>query len=73
MNFESMNPEKYWAIYDEAFNLLGLHDLSKADKFMDDVIHRVDEDADPDEWNTDDVRIAIRNALNELIEKFNNS
>lgn len=58
----------YWAIYKAVSEMLTAYGLIGTDSFIDEIIHRVDEDADAD-WNEDDVRIAIRNALNELIEK----
>jgi len=61
---------EYWEIYravsgmlTEYFNLCG------TDAFIHECVCRVQQDAD-DEWTSDDVRIAIRNQLNEMIEKI---
>ena len=63
---------KYWEIYRAVMDILTSYGLVGSDEFISDCVKRVEQDADED-WNEDDVRIAIRNALNELIEKFNNS
>ena len=52
----------------DVLQILGEHDLHPNEEFIKDVIDRVDNDADPECWNIDDVRIAIRNALNEMWE-----
>ena len=61
--------ENHWRIYTAVSDML--HDyygLSGPDTFISKCVERVRQDADED-WNEDDVRIAIQNALNELIEK----
>ena len=61
--------DNYWAIYRAVTDMLNAYDLLGTDTFIDECIQRVQQDADK-EWNEDDVRIAIRNTLNELIEKM---
>ena len=60
---------EYWAMYRAVCDMLDAHDLCGNDTFINDCVQRIWHDADS-EWNSDDVRIAIRNALNELIENF---
>lgn len=60
---------EYWKILNAVQEITGLDDLRTTDKFLDNVVERVMQDAGED-WNADDIRIAIRNELNELIEKF---
>ena len=40
--------------------------LTCTDKFIGEIVCRIQDDADP-EYNTDDIRIAVRNVLNELV------
>ena len=61
--------QEYWAIYKSVMDMLRSYDLLGDDKFIHKCVMRVEEDAD-DNWNEDDVRIAIRNTLNELIESM---
>ena len=58
-------PNMYRAI-SEYLHSMG---ISATDAFIESVIHRIRDDADED-WNSDDVAIAVRNELNEAIEKL---
>jgi len=60
---------EYWGIYKAVTDMLNSHDLLGTDAFIDECVRRVREDAD-ENWNEDDVRIAIRNVINGLIEKM---
>ena len=64
-----LDQKGYWAIYRRVQELTGLDNLETTDRFISNVVCRVEETAD-DEWNDDDVRISIRNELNDLIQKF---
>ena len=61
--------QEYWKIYRAVCDLLRSFDVIGTDTFISRCVERVQQDADKD-WNEDDVRIAIRNQLNEVIEKF---
>ena len=64
----------YWAIYKAVVNILAKYQLIGTDAFIGECVRRVQEDADPQDWNDDDAMIAVRNTLNELIEKnFHNN
>lgn len=58
----------YWRIYASVSDMMHSYGLTGTDSFISRCVERVRQDADED-WNEDDVRIAIQNALNELIEK----
>lgn len=64
-----MDGREYWAIYHSVVSILAGYQLIGTDAFIGECVRRVQEDAD-DNWNEDDVRIAIRNVLNELIMKM---
>ena len=59
----------YREIYCAVSEMLTAYGLEGTDEFIGRCVDRVRYDADV-EWNEDDVRIAIRNTLNELIEKM---
>ena len=61
--------KNYWAIYKAVDDMIRLYGLSGTEKFISACVERVEQDADVD-WNEDDVRIAIRNTLNELLENL---
>ena len=61
--------KNYWAIYKAVDDMIRSYGLSGTEKFISTCVERVEQDADKD-WNEDDVRIAIRNQLNEMIEKL---
>lgn len=65
-----MTHKKYSEIFDQVSNALGRYDLLQSETFIDKIVHRVDEDADKRGWSTDDIIIAIRNQLNEMIENL---
>lgn len=58
----------YWKIYHAVVSVLVGYQLIGTDAFIGECVRRVQEDADAD-WNEDDVRIAVRNTLNDMIEK----
>lgn len=60
---------EYWAIYKAVMDMMPTYGLIGTDKFIGACVERIQQDASKD-WNEDDVRIAIRNTLNELIEKM---
>lgn len=60
--------KKYWDINCAISILLVHHGLVCNEDFIDACVERVMSDAG-DEWNDDDCKIAIRNELNELIQK----
>ena len=59
----------YWSLYYAIIELLSSYGLIWKDSFVDECVRRVQEDAGTD-WNEDDCRLAIRNTLNETIEKI---
>lgn len=59
----------YWRIYHAVQGILTAYGLIGTDAFIGECVRRVQEDADA-EWNEHDVRIAVRNALNEAIEEY---
>lgn len=61
--------KNYWAIYKAVDDMIRSYGLSGTEKFISACVERVEQDADVD-WNEDDVRIAIRNTLNELLENL---
>ena len=61
--------KNYWAIYKAVDDMIRSYGLSGTEKFISACIERVEQDADVD-WNEDDVRIAIQNTLNELLENM---
>ena len=61
--------KKYWAIYRAVADMLPSYELMGTDAFIGKCVERVQQDADED-WNEDDVRIAIQNTLNEIIERM---
>ncbi len=61
--------QNYWEIYRAVTEIAHNYGLNGTDRFISECVQRVQQDAD-DDWNEDDVRIAIRNTLNELIEKI---
>ena len=61
--------DDYREIYYAVSEMLTAYGLEGTDTFIEKCIDRVRHDADAD-WNSDDVIIAIRNTLNELIEKL---
>ena len=61
--------KNYWEIYEAVDDMIRSCGLSGTEKFISACVERVEQDADVD-WNEDDVRIAIRNQLNEMIEKL---
>ena len=62
--------KQYWEIYRAVSELLAEYfNLCGTDTFIHECVLRVQQDADTD-WTSDDVKLAIRNQLNELIEKF---
>ena len=65
----SKQDKEYWEIYDAVTEIMHDHDLLGTDAFISKCVERVQQNADKD-WNADDVRIAIRNTLNEVIEKI---
>lgn len=60
--------KEYWEIYNAVSEILNGYGLCGTDAFIGECVIRIQLDAGHD-WNEDDVRIAIRNALNEIIEK----
>ena len=63
-----MDTHEYWRIYNAVADMMGSYGLVGTDKFISECVNRVAQDADND-WDEDDVRIAILNVLNEIIEK----
>ena len=61
--------KNYWAIYKAVDDMIRSYGLSGTEKCISACVERVEQDADVD-WNEDDVRIVIRNQLNEIIEKM---
>ena len=61
--------EKYRKIYEQVENEVRLFGLNGSEAFCNACAGRVMCDAD-EEWSDSDVRIAIINTLNELIEKM---
>ena len=61
---------EYWSIYHAVVDILTGYQLIGTDAFIGECVRRVQEDADTN-WNEYDVRIAVRNVLNEMIENFN--
>ena len=61
--------KNYWTIYRAVTDMLQSYGLIGTDMLISSCIERVKQDADAD-WNEDDVRIAIQNTLNEIIEKL---
>ena len=64
-----MSDLEYWAIYRAVVEMLHSYNLFCNDSFVHNCVIRVQEDAG-EEWNSDDVRIAIRNAINDLMEQM---
>ena len=64
-----MESYEYWRIYKAVADMMSAYGLIGTDKFISECVNRVAQDADTN-WNEDDVRIAIRNTLNEMIEKL---
>ena len=60
---------EYWEIYSAVSEILHNYGLTCNDSFVSRCVERVQHDADA-EWNSDDVRIAIRNELNQIIENM---
>ena len=60
---------EYWKIYRAVSEILHNYGLTCADSLISRCVERVQQDADA-EWNEDDVRIAIRNELNNIIENM---
>lgn len=60
--------KNYWAIYHSVVSILTSFQLIGTDAFISECVRRVEQDADVN-WNEDDVKIAVRNVLNEMIEK----
>ena len=64
-----MEPKEYWRSYVAVSDMMHSYGLTGTDTFISDCIERIKQDAD-DEWNEDDIRSAIRNKLNELLENL---
>ena len=64
-----MESKEYWRIYTSVSDMMHSYGLIGTDMFISKCVERVQQDADVD-WNEDDVRIAIRNMFNEIIENL---
>ena len=60
---------EYWEIYHAVTEILNGYGLTGTDTFIHECILRVRQNADVN-WIEHDVRMAIRNQLNEMIEKL---
>lgn len=60
---------KYWEVYHAVSSTLRTMEIYGSDKFISECVDRVMTDAG-ENWNDSDVCIAIKNTLNELIEKM---
>lgn len=68
LNANMCDPE-YPNMYRAVAEYLHSMGITGTDAFIESVIHRIRDDADED-WNNDDVAIAIQNELNAAIEKL---
>lgn len=66
-NVMDVNKENYEDLFKSITDILNRFDILSTDGFVKAIAQRVIDDAD-DLWNGDDIRIAIRNELNEMIE-----